>query len=154
MARASGLVLRRALSQRLIVAAAFGTILLATTVLSALLLYATTVTDNGVQRSLATAPIDQVGSRITAPVTPQTHSAIDTQVRSAASQAYAHARIQVVETARSDSYALPTPTVRQPPGRMRPWSRRLSLSRPRMRPASRLGRRSLWSIGSTTSRCA
>ena len=53
MARASGLVLRRALSQRLIVAAAFGTILLATTVLSALLLYATTVTDKGVQRSLA-----------------------------------------------------------------------------------------------------
>jgi ABC-type lipoprotein release transport system permease subunit len=107
VARASGLVLRRALSQRLIVAAAFGTILLATTVLSALLLYATTVTDNGVQRSLATAPIDQVGSRITAPVTPQTHSAIDSQVRSAASEAYAHAGIQVVETARSESYALP-----------------------------------------------
>ncbi len=107
MARASGLVLRRALSQRLIVAAAFGTILLATTVLSALLLYATTVTDNGVQRRLATAPIDQVGSRITVSVIPQTHSAIDSRVRSAASEAYAHADIKVVETARSDSYALP-----------------------------------------------
>ncbi len=107
MAQASGLVLRRALTQKLVVSAALGTIVLATTVLTALLLYATSVTDDGIRRSLATAPPDQVSSRITAQVTPENHDVFDSRVRSVAQQAYSGISIRVIETARSQSYSLP-----------------------------------------------
>jgi hypothetical protein len=102
-----GIVLRRAQEHRLILGAAFGTILLATTALVALLLFATTVTETGVQRRLAIASADDVGITVTAQVTHAGHDALDRRVRETAKAAYAGSEIQVVETARSASYALP-----------------------------------------------
>ncbi|RJL26483.1 FtsX-like permease family protein [Bailinhaonella thermotolerans] len=103
----SMLVLRRALSEPLLVLAAAVSVLLATTVLVALTTYATSVVDAGVRRALAEAPPSRVSSQVTASVEGPSLPSVDAEVRRAATAAHPGARLEISLTARSESYAAP-----------------------------------------------
>ncbi|HKA69376.1 MAG TPA: FtsX-like permease family protein [Actinomycetes bacterium] len=106
MAGGSGLVLRRARSQRLVVAAAFGTILLATTVLSALTVYSSSVTDEGVDRVLAAAPFATTGTKVSAFIGADQFGGTDREVREAVGRAYgSDIDLAIYSSARSSAYA-------------------------------------------------
>ncbi|HKE51955.1 MAG TPA: FtsX-like permease family protein, partial [Actinomycetes bacterium] len=106
MAGGSGLVLRRARSQRLVVAAAFGTILLATTVLSALTVYSSSVTDEGVDRVLAAAPFATTGTKVSAYLGGDELGSTDREVREAVGRAYGpDVDVSIYASGRSSAYA-------------------------------------------------
>ena len=106
MAGGSGLVLRRARSQRLVVAAAFGTILLATTVLSALTVYSSSVTDEGVDRVLAAAPFATTGTRVSAFLGADELGSTDREVRNTVARAYgSDIDMAIYASGRSSAYA-------------------------------------------------
>jgi hypothetical protein len=101
------LVLRRALSEPLLLAASFGSILLATTTLVALTMYAMTVAEIGVRRAMETAPISVTAATVTSPVTADTLHTTDAVVRAKVKQAYQGLPAAVTLSIRSDSYAMP-----------------------------------------------
>ncbi|MFC4529537.1 ABC transporter permease [Sphaerisporangium dianthi] len=105
------LVLRRAFSEPLLLLAAFGSILLATTTLVALAMYASSVAEVGVRRAMETASADLTAIRITAPVQHATFGGIDRAVRDRLAERVRDGRAEVPEritfSARSDSYAMP-----------------------------------------------
>ncbi|MEU8266493.1 ABC transporter permease [Sphaerisporangium sp. NPDC049002] len=106
------LVLRRAFSEPLLLFAAFGSILLATTALVALTMYASTIADIGVRRALATASIRTTATTISAPVQQGTFDSTDRAVRARVAalgtgDGHAPVPLDVTLSARSDSYALP-----------------------------------------------
>jgi FtsX-like permease family len=106
VAGGSGLVLRRARSQRLVVAAAFGTILLATTVLSALTVYSSSVTDEGVDRVLAAAPFATTGTRVSAFLGADELGSTDREVRNTVARAYgSDIDMAIYASGRSSAYA-------------------------------------------------
>ncbi|MBO3751281.1 ABC transporter permease [Streptosporangiaceae bacterium NEAU-GS5] len=109
------LVLRRALSEPLLLAASLGSILLATTTLVALTMYAVTVAEVGVRRAMETAPIAITAATVTSPVTADTLQNVDTAVRTHVKQAYQGLPATVLRTIRSDSYAMPGQQKRERP---------------------------------------
>ncbi|GII86516.1 hypothetical protein Ssi03_45060 [Sphaerisporangium siamense] len=103
------LVLRRAFSEPLLIFAAFGSILLATTTLVALTMYASSVADVGVRRAMETASASVTATKITVPVRRGAFADVEKAVLSRVDalkkdQTVPH---QVTLSARSDSYALP-----------------------------------------------
>ncbi len=105
----SGVVWRRAAAQRVVLAAAFATIMLATTALAMTSLYVQSVGESGLRRALTQAPL---GDR-TMEVRDSVDSAAslddrDQQVRRAVGAAFAVVGAEVHASAVSSSYALPT----------------------------------------------
>ncbi|WP_433217854.1 hypothetical protein [Microtetraspora malaysiensis] len=109
------LVFRRALSEPLLLAAAFGSILLATTTLVALLTYAASVTDLGVRQAVETAPLTLTSTTVTSSVKADDYARIDRMVRDGITRGYAGVPHRVVSGARSDSYAMPGQEGRERP---------------------------------------
>ncbi|MFC4584670.1 ABC transporter permease [Sphaerisporangium corydalis] len=106
------LVLRRAFSEPLLLFAAFGSILLATTTLVALTMYATTVAGVGVRRAMETASLQTTSTTVSAPVQQRTFAGIEKAVRNrfaSLSEAAGTAGVpyEITLSGRSDSYALP-----------------------------------------------
>ncbi|TDD15331.1 ABC transporter permease [Nonomuraea diastatica] len=100
------LVVKRAFSEPLLLLAAFGSILLATTTLVALTMYASSIAEAGVRRTMETASFEQTAATISAPVTAETFPAFDRSVRAELGRAYT--RPPAITTSfRSDSYVLP-----------------------------------------------
>ncbi|TYB58583.1 ABC transporter permease [Nonomuraea sp. PA05] len=100
------LVVKRAFSEPLLLLAALGSILLATTTLVALTMYASSIAEAGVRRTMETASYAQTAATISAPVTGETFPAFDRAVRAELSRAYA-AEPALTTSFRSDSYAMP-----------------------------------------------
>ncbi|WP_157247970.1 FtsX-like permease family protein [Nonomuraea typhae] len=101
------LVVRRALSEPLLLLAAFVAILLATSTLVALTLYASTITEAGVRRTMATAAVPAKAAAFSAPVTRESFRDVDGLVREQVRRAYLGLPAEVTATARSDTYVVP-----------------------------------------------
>ncbi|MFG1823999.1 FtsX-like permease family protein [Microbispora bryophytorum] len=100
------LVVRRALAEPLLLAAAFGSILLATTAISALLLHAGSATQAGVRRALNTAPLAATATVVTSSVTAGDFAAADRAVRAGIAHAHGEVPVRVTVRVESASYAL------------------------------------------------
>ncbi|MEV4109158.1 ABC transporter permease [Nonomuraea sp. NPDC049695] len=112
------LVVKRAFSEPLLLLAAFGSILLATTTLVALTMYASSIADAGVRRTMETASYRQIAATISAPVTAQTFPKFDQAVRAELGKAYT--RPPALTTSfRSDSYVMPGQDGRERPELLR-----------------------------------
>ncbi|MFD1939113.1 FtsX-like permease family protein [Nonomuraea mangrovi] len=101
------LVLRRAASEPLLLLAAFGSILLATTTLVALTMYASSTAEAGVRRTMETAPIRTTAATITTPVTTASFPGVERAIRTVTAQVYAGAPVALTASMRSDSYVVP-----------------------------------------------
>ncbi|MFG1944129.1 ABC transporter permease [Nonomuraea sp. NPDC048826] len=100
------LVVRRAFSEPLLLLAAFGSILLATTTLVALTMYVSSIGDAGVRRVLETAPYHQTAATISAPADAETFPRYDRAVRDELTGVYT--TLPAVTTSlRSGSYVMP-----------------------------------------------
>ncbi len=103
-----GFVLRRVRAQRVVLGAAFATILLAATVLSLIGLYVALVTANGMQRALAQAPPPDRAMEVREGIEEAaTFPTRDTEVRTALAGAFQVVGADVFGSAVSSSYALP-----------------------------------------------
>ncbi|MFI9837963.1 FtsX-like permease family protein [Nonomuraea sp. NPDC051941] len=112
------LVVKRALSEPLLLLAAFGSILLATTTLVALTMYASSIADAGVRRTMETASYRQTAATVSAPVTAETFPKFDRSVRAEFAKAYA--RPPAITTSfRSDSYVMPGQDAQERPELLR-----------------------------------
>ncbi|GIH61713.1 hypothetical protein Msi02_25300 [Microbispora siamensis] len=100
------LVVRRALAEPLLLAAAFGSILLATTAISALLLHAGSATQAGVRRALDTAPLAATATVVTSSVTAGDFAETDRAVRAGIAHAHREVPVRVAVRVESASYAL------------------------------------------------
>lgn len=100
------LAVRRAGAEPLLLLAAFGSILLATTTLVALTGHTFSVTESGVRNVIAAASEHDTAARVTAPVTTGL-AATDRAIRARLTRAYGGAPATVTAGARSDSYTLP-----------------------------------------------
>ncbi|MGW4792904.1 FtsX-like permease family protein [Nonomuraea sp. NPDC004297] len=112
------LVIKRAFSEPLLLLAALGSILLATTTLVALTMYASSIADAGVRRTMETASYRQTAATISAPVTAETFPAYDRSVRAELTRAYAGSPA-VTTSFRSDSYTMPGQDDREQPELLR-----------------------------------
>ncbi|GIH67950.1 hypothetical protein Mth01_02030 [Sphaerimonospora thailandensis] len=111
------LVVRRALSEPLLLLAAFGSILLATTTLVALAMYASSVADVGVRRAMENAPTETVATTINAPIRQDTFAEVERVIHGHLATLSGDGGedggerdgvpYDVAFRARSDSYALP-----------------------------------------------
>ncbi|GGL15149.1 hypothetical protein Sme01_16480 [Sphaerisporangium melleum] len=117
------LVLRRAFSEPLLLLAAFGSILLATTTLVALTLYASSIAQVGVRRAMETASASITAIKVTAPVQSSTFAGIERTVRGRIAKRVRDGGTalpqQVTLSARSDSYAMPGQERRKQPDLLR-----------------------------------
>ncbi|MEU7861737.1 FtsX-like permease family protein [Nonomuraea sp. NPDC049141] len=113
------LVVKRAFSEPLLLLAAFGSILLATTTLVALTMYASTIAEVGVRRTMETASLGQVAATIATPVNTETFPALDRAIRAELARAYAGAPAAITTAFRSDSYVLPGQERRKTPELLR-----------------------------------
>ncbi|MEV0828956.1 ABC transporter permease [Nonomuraea rubra] len=100
------LVVKRALDEPLLLLAALGSILLATTTLVALSMYASSIAGAGVRRALETASYRQTTTTISAQVDARTFPAYDRMVRDELAAAFG-APPGVTTSLRSDSYVMP-----------------------------------------------
>lgn len=100
-------VLKRSLSDWLILLAAFITILLATTLLAAGPIYADAVTLSGVHRTLHDAPVTDANVEISTRARGDAYAELDANVVEAASAAFAPTGGEIWRTGKSESYALP-----------------------------------------------
>ncbi|MEU8057347.1 FtsX-like permease family protein [Microbispora bryophytorum] len=100
------LVVRRALAEPLLLAAAFGSILLATTAISALLLHAGSATQAGVRRALDMAPLAATATVVTSSVTAGDFAGADRAVRAGIAHAHGEVPVRVTVRVESASYAL------------------------------------------------
>ncbi|MBB6344547.1 hypothetical protein FHU36_001056 [Nonomuraea muscovyensis] len=112
-------VVKRALSEPLLLLAALGSVLLATTTLVALTMYASSIAEVGVRRTMETASLRQVAATVSAPVTADTFPRLDQAVRARLGHAYGGAPATVTTSFRSDSYVLPGQERRKRPGLLR-----------------------------------
>ncbi|MEV4564172.1 ABC transporter permease [Nonomuraea sp. NPDC049419] len=112
------LVVKRALSEPLLLLAAFGSILLATTTLVALTMYASSIADAGVRRTMETASYEQIAATVSAPVTAKTFPEFDKAVRAELTGAYTRPP-ELSTSFRSDSYTMPGQESRQRPELLR-----------------------------------
>jgi hypothetical protein len=113
------LVVKRAFSEPLLLLAALGSILLATTTLVALTMYASSIAEAGVRRTMETASLRQIAATIAAPVRKETFPQLDATVRSQVAWAYAGAPAEITTSFRSDSYAMPGQEGRKTPDLLR-----------------------------------
>ncbi|SDG95174.1 ABC transporter permease [Nonomuraea jiangxiensis] len=112
------LIVKRAFSEPLLLLAAFGSILLATTTLVALTMYASSIADAGVRRTMETASYQQTTATVSAPVTVETFPGFDRSVRAEFARAYT--RPPAVTTSfGSDSYTMPGQERRKRPELLR-----------------------------------
>ncbi|MEO3868340.1 ABC transporter permease [Nonomuraea sp. B12E4] len=112
------LIVKRAFGEPLLLLAAFGSILLATTTLVALTMYASSIADAGVRRTMETASYQQTAATISAPVTADTFPGFDRSVRAELARAYT--RPPAITTSfRSDSYTMPGQERRERPELLR-----------------------------------
>ncbi|MCG5211895.1 ABC transporter permease [Streptosporangium sp. KLBMP 9127] len=109
------LLLQRAFSEPLLLLAAFGSILLATTTLVALTMYASSVVDVGVRRAMETALPSIVSATVTSPVSKETFPTFDRSIRDRLTGAYAGLPTTLTVSSRSDSYAMPGQAKRKTP---------------------------------------
>ncbi|MEU8171754.1 FtsX-like permease family protein [Microbispora hainanensis] len=100
------LVVRRALAEPLLLAAAFGSILLATTAIAALLLHAGSASQAGVRRALDTAPLAATATVVTSSVSAGDFAAADQAVRAGIAHAHGEVPVRVTARVESASYAL------------------------------------------------
>ncbi|WP_326628545.1 ABC transporter permease [Nonomuraea fuscirosea] len=100
------LVVKRAFSEPLLLLAAFGSILLATTTLVALTMYASSIAEAGVRRTMETASYEQTAVTISASVTAETFPKYDASIRAELAKAYPSTPA-VTTSLRSDSYTMP-----------------------------------------------
>ncbi|MET7460471.1 ABC transporter permease [Nonomuraea sp. NPDC005501] len=112
-------VVRRALSEPLLLLVAFGSILLATTTLVSLTMYATSTAEAGLRRAMETAPLGQVAAAVSTPVTAETFPRLDKVVRERTGAAYTGTPVTITTSIRSDSYVLPGQERRKQPGLLR-----------------------------------
>ncbi|MDA0638538.1 ABC transporter permease [Nonomuraea sp. MCN248] len=112
-------VVKRALSEPLLLLAAFGSILLATTTLVALTMYASSIAEAGVRRTMETAPLRQVAVTVTAPVTDQTFPRYDAAVRARVGEALGGTPAAFSTSFHSDSYTMPGQERREVPELLR-----------------------------------
>ncbi|MGW3344734.1 FtsX-like permease family protein [Nonomuraea rubra] len=112
------LVVKRAFSEPLLLLAALGSILLATTTLVALTMYASSIADAGVRRTMETASYAQTAATISAPVTAETFPGFDRSVRAELTRAYA-GEPALTTSFRSDSYTMPGQEAEQRPELLR-----------------------------------
>ncbi|MEU7897539.1 ABC transporter permease [Nonomuraea sp. NPDC049152] len=101
------LVLRRAASEPLLLLAAFGSVLLATTTLVALTMYASSIADAGVRRTIENASIRTTAATITTPVTAASLPGVERAIRTVTAQVYTGAPVALTASMRSDSYVVP-----------------------------------------------
>jgi hypothetical protein len=101
------MVLRRALSEKMLILSACATALFATTVLAALSTYTASVTREGLRRTLATATFESAGTRVTAQVGGGGYAGVDRSLQTALHRAYGDIPLTTTVSARGDSYALP-----------------------------------------------
>jgi hypothetical protein len=113
------MVIKRAFSEPLLLLAALGSILLATTALVALTMYATTIAEVGVRRTMETASIGTASVTVGSPVTARNHAAIDASVRREISKAYGGAPAEITTSIGSDSYTMPGQEGRKTPELLR-----------------------------------
>ncbi|MGI5270385.1 FtsX-like permease family protein [Nonomuraea sp. CA-218870] len=100
------LVVVRAFSEPLLLLAAFGSILLATTTLVALTMYVSSIGDAGVRRVLETAPYRETTTTVSALVNAETFQRYDRAVRDDLTAV--HTALPALTTSlRSDSYVMP-----------------------------------------------
>ncbi|GII42062.1 ABC transporter permease [Planotetraspora phitsanulokensis] len=114
-ARRMPLLLRRASSEPLLLLTAFGSVLLATTTLVALITYAAVVTQAGVRQAMAVAPLSTTSARVSTLISADDLQKVDAAVRSRAGAAYGDLPFTVTRSIRSDSYALPGQERRERP---------------------------------------
>ncbi|MBA2889050.1 ABC transporter permease [Nonomuraea soli] len=100
-----GLVVTRARDEPLLLAAAFGAILLATTTLVALAMFASSVVEAGVERALATASLTSTSTTVTSPVRSADFTAVDELIR--ATNASLYGRAATYLSATSGSFVVP-----------------------------------------------
>ncbi|PZG17711.1 ABC transporter permease [Nonomuraea aridisoli] len=100
------LVVKRALGEPLLLLAAFGSILLTTTTLVALTMYASSIAGAGVRRAMETASYRQTTTTVSAQVDAETFPRYDRMVRDELAAAYG-APPAVTTSLRSDSYVVP-----------------------------------------------
>jgi hypothetical protein len=103
-------VLKRAAHDRIVVAAALVTIVLATTLLASGPVYADAVALSGLQRTLEDAPVRETTLQISGNETPDEAAAADRRVTSAVEDAFGPGGATVYRSARSGSYTLPALT--------------------------------------------
>ncbi|MFI6294349.1 FtsX-like permease family protein [Nonomuraea sp. NPDC050790] len=108
-------VIRRALSEPLLLLAAFFSILLATATLVALTTYAATITEAGVRRTMATAAIPDKATILSAAVTKDGFAPTDAMMREQVKRAYQGLPVAVTATARSATYVAPGQLGRKTP---------------------------------------
>ncbi|WP_049574880.1 ABC transporter permease [Nonomuraea sp. SBT364] len=113
------LVVKRAFSEPLLLLAAFGSILLATTTLVALTMYASSIAEAGVLRTMETAPLRQIAVTVSAPVTAETFQKQDQTVRRTAAEVFGGVPAEISTSFRSDSYAMPGQQNRKVPELLR-----------------------------------
>lgn len=113
------LLIRRAFSEPLLLLAAFGSILLATTTLVALTMYASSIAEAGVRRTMETAPLRQVAVTVTAPVTAESFPRLDATVRQRVAAALGGTSAEWAASFRSDSYTMPGQERREVPELLR-----------------------------------
>ena len=113
------LVVKRAFSEPLLLLAAFGSILLATTTLVALTMYASSIAEAGVRRTMETAPLRQVAVTVSTPVTAATFAERDRVVRARLGSAFTGADAAISTGFRSDSYVMPGQERREVPELLR-----------------------------------
>ncbi|MFE3449162.1 FtsX-like permease family protein [Nonomuraea sp. NPDC059194] len=101
------LVLSRAASQPLLLLAAFGSILLATTTLVALTMYASSTAEAGVRRTVETASIRTTAATITTPVTAASFPRVERTIDEVTGRVYAGVPVALTASMRSDSYVVP-----------------------------------------------
>ncbi|GAA1308371.1 hypothetical protein Psi02_68960 [Planotetraspora silvatica] len=114
-ARRVPLLLRRASSEPLLLLTAFGSVLLATTALVALITYAMVVTEAGVRRAMAVAPLSTTSAKVSTLISSGDLRKVDAAVRSHVRDAYGDLPFTVTRSIRSDSYALPGQERRERP---------------------------------------
>src|SRR5215207_2352048 len=101
------LVLQRAASDAVIVAAAFVTVLLATVLLAAGPIYANAVASAGLERTLADAPARDSGLQVSVRIPLGSYGETSSRVERAVRTVFAEGGASVYRSAVSDSFALP-----------------------------------------------
>jgi hypothetical protein len=101
------LVFRRAGHDRLVVAAAFLTVLLATTLLASGPIYAEAVALSGLRRTLEDAPVAETSVQISSRLEASAYRGADSRVAAAVGSVFGDDGATVFRSGRSDSYELP-----------------------------------------------
>ncbi|MGI5282801.1 FtsX-like permease family protein [Nonomuraea polychroma] len=112
------MIVKRAFNEPLLLLAALGSILLATTTLVALTMYASSIADAGVRRTMEQASYRQTAATVGAQITAETFPRYDRAVRDELARAYA-AVPAITTSFRSDSYVMPGQEGEQQPELLR-----------------------------------